>query len=794
MTFPFENDTSKVIKKISRRSIRSSKFRNIFTVITITLASALLTCILLWGFGTTQENINLVKDTAQIVYCGLSEQQGSELYQQDEIEWVGETLTGSSERIYDTTVNFSYGNAEMLASQQISFTGEIPQKENEIMLSKSFLKELGYGYELGQTIHLSFKNGMEQKFILTGIWSSDYEIKGTFLAFVSKAYLNELAGSALPMDYYISLKDAPKMTEEEAAEYAFSLAEKLNISSEQVIIRSNYFIQLNDTEMGIEMLFFVLVGMLTLLGAGIVIYSIFYISVAENIRNYGQLRTLGTTKKQIKQIVYREGKLLAAIGIPLGLLIGNIIGYYLLPNGWNWITSVFITIGTGLFTLLIIAISIRTPVKKAANVSPIEALRYSAYQGKEKTTKKLHRKITPFSLARMNLSRNKVKSILTILSLSIGGVLLVMLSSVLLSHNSEAEVRGESFPVGEFHINLNANQSWETATISLTGLQKQSLFNNDFVAQIEDIDGVEGIKHWYYTDAAYRVNGNSGDWIQGFSREEQQNLEENLLAGTIDYDELVENNGIILLEDSRKKVYKIDAALGDIVEVDYETPDGEVVTKTYTIMGVVSDYNYVGFIKCFSIPEQLMYEATGLDYTGAISVITDTEKYKSVESDLRQLISGRTELALKTFEEELNSLNSVYQYTFGVMLIIAVIIACFSLLNLVNTTITNFLSRKQEFGILQSIGLNQKQLIKMLRYEGLIYSLSATLLTVIIGTGLGFLAVSVMKAAGNPYFLFTFPWAVVVAYLAAILIIQSILLAFTTGTLKKQSLVERIKV
>ena len=138
MTFPFENDTSKVIKKISRRSIRSSKFRNIFTVITITLASALLTCILLWGFGTTQENINLVKDTAQIVYCGLSEQQGSELYQQDEIEWVGETLTGSSERIYDTTVNFSYGNAEMLASQQISFTGEIPQKENEIMLSKSF--------------------------------------------------------------------------------------------------------------------------------------------------------------------------------------------------------------------------------------------------------------------------------------------------------------------------------------------------------------------------------------------------------------------------------------------------------------------------------------------------------------------------------------------------------------------------------------------------------------------------------------------------------------------------------
>lgn len=792
MTFPFENDTSRVIKKISDRSIRSNKYRNMFTIITIALASALLTTILLLGFGTRQEDINLVKDTAQIVYRGLPEQQGNDLYLQDEIEWVGETFTGTSERIQDTTVDFIYGNAEMLASQQIRFVGEIPQEENEIMLSKSLLKNMGYGYDLGQKIYLSFQNRAGQEFILTGIWSSDYEVKDRYIAFVSKEYFNMLAGYALPMDYYISLKDASWMSEEEAAEYAFSLAKKLDISSEQVVVRSNYFIQLNNTEMDIEMLFYVLVGMLTLLGAGIVIYSIFYISVAENIRKYGQLRTLGTTKKQIKRIVYRKGKLLAAIGIPFGLLIGNIIGYFLLPNGWNWITSVFISIVTGMFTLLIVMISIRTPVKKAANVSPSEALRYSAYQGKEKVTRKLHRKISPFSLARMNLSRNKVKSILTIFSLAIGGVLLITLSSVLLSHNSEAEVRGDTFPVGEFHIKLKSNQSWDTATVSLTGLQKLSLFNDDFVAQIKEIDGVEGIKHWYYTEAEYFVNGDSGSWIQGFSREEQQNLEKNLLAGTTDYDELVENNGIILLENSREKVYKIAAAIGDTVEVEYETKDGSIVTKNYTIMGVVSGYNYVGFIKCFTIPEQLMYEATGIDYTGTIAIITDADKYESVELNLRQLVSGKSEFGVETFKEELNSLNSVYDFTFEVMLMVAIIIACFSLINLANTTITNFLSRRQEFGMLQSIGLTQKQLKKMLLYEGLIYSLSAALVTVIIGTGVGILAVNALKVV-NPYFFFVFPWSVVMAYLSAILIVQSILFVFSIRTLKKQSLVERIK-
>ena len=104
----------------------------------------------------------------------------------------------------------------------------------------------------------------------------------------------------------------------------------------------------------------------------------------------------------------------------------------------------------------------------------------------------------------------------------------------------------------------------------------------------------------------------------------------------------------------------------------------------------------------------------------------------------------------------------------------------------------DFISRKQEFGILQSIGLTEKQLLKMLQYEGLIYSASATIITVILGAGMGYLAVCAMKTT-NAYFFFNFPWAVVIGYLVAILIVQVILSAFTTRTLKKQSLVDRIK-
>ena len=64
-------------------------------------------------------------------------------------------------------------------------------------------------------------------------------------------------------------------------------------------------------------------------------------------------------------MVYREGKLLAAIAIPIGLVIGNVIGYFLVPAGWYWLTTLCVTAGVGLFAFIIVMIAIHTPVKKS---------------------------------------------------------------------------------------------------------------------------------------------------------------------------------------------------------------------------------------------------------------------------------------------------------------------------------------------------------------------------------------------------------------------------------------------
>ena len=323
-------------------------------------------------------------------------------------------------------------------------------------------------------------------------------------------------------------------------------------------------------------------------------------------------------------------------------------------------------------------------------------------------------------------------------------------------------------------------------------MQQKNFLNADFVNAVESIDGVTGIKYWYYTDAEYLVNGNPGKWIQGFCRDEQQNLEKERIAGTIDYDELAAGNGIVLLQE-RAELYDIEAALGDTVQVDYETESGQIQTKTYTVMGIVDDYSYSGFPKCFTLPEQLMNEATGIDCTGTISVITDTEKFDTVEAALNQLVDGNSDLVMETIKESITYYSGLQQLSFGVLLIVAVIVVCFSFINLVNTTITNFLSRRQEIGMLQAIGLSKKQLIKMLCYEGVIYSVFATLVTLVLGTVLGFLSVQLVVKTMNPYFCYSFPWLIVLIYSAILLMVQSILIFYTTGNLKQQSLVEQIR-
>ena len=124
-----------------------------------------------------------------------------------------------------------------------------------------------------------------------------------------------------------------------------------------------------------------------LLTGYLIIYNIFQISVLRDLHFYGLLKTIGTTDRQIRSILSRQAWILSLIGIPIGLGGGFFIGKALLPllieqtsfsAAYATVSpNPLIIVAAALFALLTVKISIRKPVKMAAKVSPIEALRYT---------------------------------------------------------------------------------------------------------------------------------------------------------------------------------------------------------------------------------------------------------------------------------------------------------------------------------------------------------------------------------------------------------------------------------
>ena len=190
---------------------------------------------------------------------------------------------------------------------------------------------------------------------------------------------------------------------------------------------------------------FAIAGMLLLIifTGYLIIYNVFRISVVGDIRFYGLLKTIGTTGRQVKRMLRYQALLLSVCGIPLGLLVGWLIGSWLTPvvlgrlNGMAVdVVSVnpLIFFGAAVFSLFTVLLSCAKPGRMAARISPIEAVRYTEGGGMKKTTRKqraarfashsyVNKKgVSLFSLALANIGRSKSKTIVTESIADFGGI------------------------------------------------------------------------------------------------------------------------------------------------------------------------------------------------------------------------------------------------------------------------------------------------------------------------------------------------------------------------------------
>ena len=789
MTWPFENDTSAITKKLAKKSLQSEKRRNLMVVIAVALAAFLICFTGIVSTSLTQMQRNQVVDTYEAVWLGVEENDIETLKGLPEFERVGGYyMLGEELSEQGYHASYVYNDAEMMEigrDQMKLLEGNLPQKANEVVVSEYFLSTYGNNAKIGDTVTLDTES-FHGDYVVTGIMDSVNEKEANTCAIIlSKAALTEWKGFD-PAGYraYVHFKNSDQLGEELITSYCREIAEEYQLPNPSM---NNKYFAYASKSFDFLPIFGVIV--IVLIGGYIVIQSIFRISINDKIRSYGQLRTIGATPKQIKRIVKREGRKLGSIGILIGTVLGVCCGFLLFSKGFNAVSYAVMVSLTLISGWIMVSISIRKPVKIAAGISPIEAVRFTPVQ-KDIRSRKKNIKLNPVSMGIANFKRDRKKTISIVASLSIGGILLMVVSSIVLVRSPE-QIARLYFPDSDYKIYLQ--------DLSEEMLVKGNPLNEELKQEVLSVDGVTDIivaRQSLHTSIKTDANQNSGI-CDTLTDQNYAMVEAALTEGTMPTD----SHSIVIHD--QIVAYFEDMGVGSTVE--FSSIDGKQSIPV-TISGVFSTSKMPVIFghgrahtdgSVFFAPKDLFYELypeiTTFDYSW--SIVNDAKKTDYVGAELKNIVASHSNIALDEINTVIEYEEMTNSFAFGSMEILSWLVFLFGVINLINTTLSNQIARKQENSILRSIGLTQKQLCKMNICEGLCYALFATLATLIVGLPASIFAcrkMSIGAFAGNvvPY---KFPVLEMGLFILVLFGMELILSVWTIRRQKKQSLIEQMR-
>lgn len=792
--------SSKMIAQMSKQSLKSSRMRNIFVMITIVLASALLMAILMYAVGQREDNARQLSHAQEVGYYNLSDSQVEALKADERIAYQIQVKTGTPSEM-DGFEIISYYVSELSDKIQIGEleSGTLPEKENEIAVQGAMLEKMGVAPGAGSEVTLNFYDGSTETFTVTGILKGGETAK-QFAVFFSKDYADN--GSQLkdsPYEVYAKLYGATTMHPEDCKEAMYLIGSDAGIERKYVSPSKAFLDSLSvDTQ---DVLTYGLIGIVILLACILVIYGVFYLSVIGKIHQFGQLRTIGMTKKQMKKLVSKEGRRLFLYASPIGILIGGIAGYFIIPSGFSIINTLLMAVCVFIVVYIITMISVHKPAKLAAAVSPMEALRYVPQDDMKKTAnKKMCRSLTPLGLGVMNFSKNKKKAVITMLSLALGGILFMTAATFMSSFDRDNYARQGIWKDAEFHIQYS-DSAIELNENGMSGMQAQTPMTEDMVKEIAAIDGVEKVEELksfgVIFDFPQRDEYDNDDYIYPMNEEETRNIGKYIEEGSADYDKLMSGDYVLIADNTNAlEIYGWQFNVGDVLTLHYY--DGnKTAEKEVTVLGILNDQyvlendNLDGW---FVMPEQAVLSFVPYDNLNAHLLISaDPEKETAVGEAINEIVAEHPELSLEAYADREIAYSQTANSVFGTISGLAIFIMMFSILSMMNTLITNIVTRKQELAMLESIGMSKGQIRKMLLGESLILVLAAVGVTMTIGTLLGYVLTHLLHNGGAFYITFQFPVAFAIAYAAVLIAVPLIITLVSMKSFSKEALVERLR-
>ena len=793
MTWPFENDTSAITKKLAKKSLKSEKRRNFMIIIAISLAAFLMSMCgtLFFAFQESQNNMA----TFQASYDNLTEDKIEKLRHQPEIEMVASLYNLGEIKMpegYSLYLAYMDDAACYIARNQFTLKdGTMPSKENEIAVDREMVNKYFSNTAIGDKISFQI-NGKSQDFVISGITESSTESQGNYTCYISKSFV-ENSSNYNPAKYqsYVCFADADSTSKEILKERIASIGKEIgaDYSLSFLFFRENMGLSFEN------ILTFVSLSVLVLFAGITVIQSIFRISINEKIRNFGQLRTLGTTALQIKKMINYESRYLSWLGIPPGIVLGAIVGTVLGSNefssGFSPINIPFVMIGVSIICTLMVKLSVRKPLKIAATTSPIEAVRYIAYRNAPMQSRKHNKKISPYSLALLNLGRDKKKTASTLLSLIFGGLLLFISASAAVSNTPEQFVREKFFVNGgSFRIYLSEESVGKNeANNSLNESLREELLNTKGIQKIIPLRDSVGMCH-------YSINGNVTEGMCDIISDQSTEgnfsfVEQHLIDG-----QMPKNQFEVLLTDG---YMELGVTKGTPIKITNSGEEIECIVSGFFDKSFVGTENGTdaidpaNLIITQELAQQLFPNTENFAYSWEI--ITDKTYNDEIESAIQQKITSKEKgLSICSYNDVVEYMESSMNLLFGSLQMLSLLILLFGIINLINMTLSNHQARKQEISTLRSVGLSLKQLYRSLITEGLLYVLVSFGIVLLVGIPI---AIPVSKAVGilfgMPNLSYQFPTMQIGGYLLILILLQLILSVWEIRDLKKRSLTEQMR-
>ena len=815
----------KTIRNLSLRSFRASGKRNVIAAAAIALTTLLFTSLftIVMSLNSSYQTYTFrqIGGYAHGTFKDVTEEQAQDISGHRKVKATGERIVAGtiSDGVFaKVPAEISYMDSNNTKWSYIELEeGREPEAENEIIMDKAALELLGVTPEIGAEISLTYQisdknqNGGSRTdtFVLAGWWEYD-AISPVHFINVSRAYVKNLEKEM-----------EKKGMEPFRTDLSVMLPSSMNIDGTMEEIEKDLGYQREDPDAGnyvnygvnwgytstqaeseldpgmvIAMAAFLILVIFT---GYLIIYNIFQISVTGDIRYYGLLKTIGVTPRQLKRIIRQQALLLCTIGCPLGLAAGWAVGYLLVPvviekSSLGEISarvssSPVIFIVSALFAVVTVLLSCGRPGRMAAKVSPVEAVKYTE-SGNFSRRQRRSRRAGIGRMALANLGRNKKKTVLVVVSLSLSVVLLAVTFQFTGGFSMEkylAEKTCADFIVGSMDYFRFRGGRPDSGISEETVKMIQANTEIERGGQAWAVSG-EDPKVWM-SEEQFRENayGASGEMIRqelSYRERRGEKIEASLQVEGMD-NALLEKLTVLAgdikpLQDPEAKAIAVTVDTDDygnpesgdvapqpgekltVTYVDegyYEdSRTGEPVTDAtpeeyiryhiekshdveYTVCAVVTVPYQISFryglmysMKAVMGTEQLRKDSgTELESLLYMFDTPDREAEKAAETFLAGMTAGETSGLMYESKDLARKDFQGFQQMFLLLGgALCAIVSIVGILNFFNAILTGILARKREFAMLQAVGMTGKQLKKMLMEEGLIYAGTTILISLVL--------------------------------------------------------------